>query len=337
MPKNPLINTSAPPTLSVVIPFYNELAVLPVLLQRLEETLRTQDITYELVFVDDGSCDGGADFLQQQTHCNAQIRLLKLSRNFGKEAALSAGLNAAQGEAVIVLDADLQDPPELIPEMIAAWRAGAQVVTMKRRRRDGESWFKRATAHVFYRLLQRLSPVPIPEDTGDFRLMSRCVVDAVNALPERNRYMKGLFAWVGFRVLVLEYDREARAQGKTKWQYSKLLGLAVEAITSFSIAPLRWAVLLGCFAAATGLLFGTLIVIKALLFGNPVAGYPSIIAVLTFLGGIQLLFTGIVGEYVGKIYNEAKQRPIYIVAEQLEVPPQKLQTDYSNIHYVTRP
>ncbi|MDY6798985.1 MAG: glycosyltransferase family 2 protein, partial [Pseudomonadota bacterium] len=248
-------------------------------------------------------------------HRYPHIRVLRLSRNFGKEAAVTAGLNHARGDAVILMDADLQDPPELIPQMVSEWRKGTDVVLMKRRSRAGESWLKRTTASLFYRLINRISDAPIPVDTGDFRLMSRRTIDALNQLPERNRYLKGMFAWVGMPTVTLGFDRDPRAAGHTKWNYFKLLQLAIEGITSFSIKPLRLALVLGIMSAGAGGLFGLLEVLKALFFGVSTPGYASMIAIITFLSGVQLLCIGILGEYVGRIYMEAKQRPVFIVAD----------------------
>lgn len=305
-------------TLSIIIPVYNEREVLPICLQRLDAVVKLLDIRTEILFVDDGSQDGSAEFLSSQVAKAASIRTIRLSRNFGKEAALTAGLDYARGEAVVVLDADLQDPPELIPKMIEQWRHGADVVLMQRFSRAGDSWLKRTSAHLFYRLLQQLSHSDIPADTGDFRLMSRRAVDAIKQLPERNRFMKGLFAWVGMPTVVLKYKREPRAAGTSKWDYLNLLQLALEGITSFSISPLRWAMGIGIIAAFIGGGFGLWIIIKAMILSDPVQGYPSLISIITFLGGIQLLAVGIVGEYVGKTYIESKQRPNYLISDVVE-------------------
>jgi len=301
--------------LSIVIPVYNEREVLPLCLERLNNVVKQLDINTEYLFIDDGSRDGSADFLSQQTNTPATIHVIRLSRNFGKEAALSAGIDHASGDAVIVLDADLQDPPELIPEMLQQWQQGVDVVLMQRRTRAGESWLKRCSAHLFYRLLQRLSHTQIPADTGDFRLMSRRAIDALKQLPERNRFMKGLFAWVGMPTTVLTYDRKPRAAGASKWDYLALFGLACEGITSFSTNPLRWTMMVGLLASLTGAVFGAWVVLKAVILSDPVAGYPSLIAIITFLGGMQLLAIGIVGEYVGKTYIETKQRPNYLIQD----------------------
>ncbi|ROT45764.1 glycosyltransferase family 2 protein [Pusillimonas sp. NJUB218] len=309
---------AAQPLLSVVVPVYNERAVLPLLHARLTAVLSGLPLRYEIVLVDDGSRDGSdidmADLAARVPH----VRAVRLSRNFGKEAALTAGIAHAKGDAVIVLDADLQDPPELIPQMIEAWQAGADVVAMRRRTRAGETAAKKFSAHLFYRLLNRVSAVDIPEDTGDFRLMSRKAVDALAQLPERNRYMKGLFAWIGLPTTVLLYDRAPRAAGQTKWDYPGLLRLAFEGITSFSVAPLRIAMVLGLLTALIGVLFGGWIIAKTLVLGEVVQGYPSLIAVMTLLGGVQLVSVGLLGEYVGKTYFEAKQRPLYLVRDVVE-------------------
>ena len=307
--------TAGRPLVSVVIPVFNERAVLPVLHQRLDSVLGPLPVRYELVLVDDGSTDGSGQYLVDLAQRVPGVRAVRLSRNFGKEAALTAGIEHARGDAIIVIDADLQDPPELIPQMLSAWQDGADVVAMKRRSRAGETALKRWSAHVFYRLLSRISAVDIPHDTGDFRLMSRKAVEALSRLPERNRYMKGLFAWIGLPTTVIEYDRAPRAAGHSQWDYLSLFRLAFEGITSFSVAPLRLAMVLGALIAVGGVLFGAWIILKTLVLGEVVPGYPSMIAMMTVLGGTQLLSIGLLGEYVGKIYFEAKQRPVYLVRD----------------------
>ena len=314
----PEIHRTDTPELSVVIPVYNEREVLPQCLECLQRVLASLDLTTELLFVDDGSRDGSAEWLIEHTATIQMCRVVRLSRNFGKEAAMSAGLTMSRGEAVVLIDADLQDPPEMIPEMIAQWRNGVDVVLMQRLARRGESVFKRFSSRLFYRLLQYSSSLEIPLDVGDFRLMSRRAVDALKQLPERNRYMKGLFAWVGMPTVVLQYERAPRAAGASKWNYLELFRLAIEAITSFSTRPLKLAILLGLVAAGVGGAFGLWIVFKALVFGDPVHGYPSLIAIITFMGGAQLITVGIVGEYVGKTYIESKQRPVYLVRDVIE-------------------
>lgn len=307
--------TFTDPTLSIVVPVHNEADVIPTLLKRLTLVCRKEKMATELLFVDDGSQDNSVSLLLQARRWCPEIRVLQLSRNFGKEAAVTAGLSHAKGDAVILIDADLQDPPELIPQMLAEWRKGADVVLMKRRSRAGESWFKKLTASLFYRLINRISDAPIPVDIGDFRLMSRRTVDALNQLPERNRYLKGMFAWVGMPTVTLEFDRDPRMAGQTKWNYLKLLHLAMEGITSFSTRPLRIALVLGLLAAGAGGFFGLWEVLKTLVVGVSTPGYASMIAIVTFLSGVQLLCVGLLGEYVGRIYMETKQRPVFILAE----------------------
>ncbi len=340
MPKlQPFSVGTAAPELSVVVPVYNEREVLPMLYTRLRKVLDVLNITFEIVLVDDGSCDGSGDYMAELAMKTSTVKAIRLSRNFGKEAALTAGLAQAEGAAIVILDADLQDPPELIPQMLQTWKAGADVVCMKRRVREGESWPKKASAHAFYRLLNRISRVPIPEDTGDFRLMSRRALDALNQLPERNRYMKGLFAWVGYPTQVIEYDRACRAAGTTKWDYFGLMGLAFEGITSFSVAPLRWMTGAGLVTAIMGAMFGLWIVMKTIVLGSDVSGYPSLIAVITFLGGVQLLSIGVVGEYVGKTYFEAKQRPLYLIRDVVQkrtAPVKNIITNEDEFHVVAR-
>ena len=306
------------PLLSLVVPLYNERPMLPLFFERVLPVLATLDLHWEIVLIDDGSDDGSAQYIRSVIDRRPGVRLVKLSRNFGKEAALTAGLEHARGDAVIVLDADLQDPPEQIPAMVECWQSGVDVVLMQRRSRAGETAFKRWSAHLFYRLLNRTSRTNIPVDTGDFRLMSRKAVNALLGLKERNRYMKGLFAWIGMPTQVIQYDREPRAAGETKWDYPGLVGLALEGLTSFSISPLRWATLIGLIAASMGAVFGAWIVVKALMLGDATSGYPSLVAIISFLGGIQLMSVGIVGEYVGKTYMESKQRPVYLTDEVIE-------------------
>lgn len=306
------------PAVSILIPVYNEAEVLPLCFAKLNEVLVNLDLTYELIFVDDGSNDGSGACLAALVAIQDNVKVISLSRNFGKEAAMSAGLAYTRGAATIILDADLQDPPELIPEMIQAWRAGADVVTMRRRARTDDAWHKRLSAHLYYRLLNRLSDVPIPADTGDFRLLSARAVQALNQLPERSRYMKGIFSWVGFPTTEILYERKPRAAGKTKWGYGHLMALAIEGITAFSTRPLRWASGVGVIVAGMGLSYGLFIATKTILLGEKVPGYPSLVAIIAFLGGVQLITMGILGVYVGKSYLEAKQRPVFLVKDVLQ-------------------
>ncbi|NRF62435.1 glycosyltransferase family 2 protein [Vibrio coralliilyticus] len=307
-------------TLSVIVPYYNEAEVLPELHQRITEVLSALPDSCEIIYVDDGSSDNSLQLVESFTADGCTIRSIGLSRNFGKEAAMSAGLEHSRGLAVILIDADLQDPPELIPQMLAKWREGYDVVNMQRTERQGETWFKRASAAAFYCLLNTLVKSDIPENVGDFRLLSREVVDHINQLPERNRYMKGIFVWPGFKQATLPFQRDARFCGETKWNYLKLIGLAVDGITSFSIKPLRLATLLGVLIAGSTFGYGAFIVFKTLLFGETVTGYPSMMVVQLALGGIQLLSIGVLGEYIGRIFIESKGRPLYLVQSVSEKP-----------------
>ena len=307
--------------LSVVVPVRNEEAVLAEFHRRLVAAIANTPGGFEVVYVDDGSTDGTPLILRQLRAFDARIGSIRLSRNFGKEQAMSAGLRAARGTATVIIDADLQDPPELIPAMLDEWRRGADVVNMRRRHRAGENWLKRATAYGFYRVMNRLSDVPIPVDTGDYRLLSRRALDALNSLPERNRVMKGLFAWIGFRQRSIDYDRAPRAAGSSKWRYWKLWNLALEGITGFSIAPLKVATYVGFLTALSAFVYAGYVFVKTLVLGDPVPGFPTLIVVISFLGGLQLMAIGVLGEYVGRLFVEAKNRPLYLV-EELQLPAQ---------------
>jgi glycosyltransferase involved in cell wall biosynthesis len=301
------------PVFSVVVPAYNEAEVLNVFHVRLRAAMDRLGESFEIIYVNDGSTDATMTVIEALRRTDAQTALVSLSRNFGKEVATTAGLDYARGAAVIVIDADLQDPPELIPELAAAWRRGADMVYAQRRARAGESWIKRATADGFYRLMQGVGRVRLPRDVGDFRLMSRRVVTAVLQLREQHRFMKGIFAWVGFPTVAVLYDRDPRAAGDTKWNYWKLWNFALEGITSFTVAPLKVATYLGLAVALVAIGYGGFIVLRTLIFGNPVPGYPSLMAVILFIGGAQLVTLGIIGEYLGRVFNETKVRPLYLV------------------------
>ncbi|UTV98035.1 glycosyltransferase family 2 protein [Marinomonas rhizomae] len=311
----------AQPLVSVIIPFLNEADVLAVCHLRVCEALSMLKQHCEVIYIDDGSNDNSWELVSHFKHPLHQIRSLRLSRNFGKEAAMSAGMKAATGRCVILLDADLQDPPEYIPDMVQAWQDGAQVVEMQRRERHGESWLKRTTAHCFYRFMSTISDHPITENVGDFRLMDQKVVDVINTLPERTRFMKGLLAWPGFTRKILTFDRDPRLAGDTKWNYPKLIHLALEGITSFSTKPLRWATMAGLTTSAIAFVMALVIFTKTIVWGDPVAGYPSTILVVLFLGGIQLLSIGVLGEYVGRLFIESKQRPLYVLMEDAMTKP----------------
>ncbi|WBA82393.1 glycosyltransferase family 2 protein [Endozoicomonas sp. GU-1] len=302
--------------LSIIVPLFNEAAVVEQFHRRLTCVLDAMSTGSEIIYIDDGSSDETWRKLQLLSQNTSEQALIRLSRNFGKEAAMSAGIEAARGSAVILIDSDLQDPPELIPDMVDMWRKGYDIINMRRRERHGESWLKKTSAAVFYRLLNRLSDIPIPGNVGDFRLLSRRVVDHINALPEKTRYMKGLFSWPGFRQKVLFFDRDPRAAGETKWNYLKLLGLAFEGITSFSIQPLRLASWGGFLTATLAVLYALVIVFQALTLGIAPPGYASLMVATLFLGGVQLLAIGLLGEYVGRIFIETKQRPLYLVMKK---------------------
>jgi glycosyltransferase involved in cell wall biosynthesis len=303
--------------LSIVVPVFNEEDVLPEFQRRLSAVLDTHGIDAEIVYVNDGSRDRTIALLLELHRTDSRVAVVDLSRNFGKEIAMSAGLDHATGDAVIVMDVDLQDPPELIPEMMAAWRSGSDIVLMRRRSRAEESWFKRATAHTFYRTLRTLAAIDIPENIGDFRLMSRRAVDAVRALPERSRFMKGIFAWIGFPSHTIDYDRVGRGAGQTKWNYWRLWNFALEGITSFSATPLKLASYIGLASAVAAFVYAAYVIIKTMLFGDPVQGYPTLVVLMLFLGGIQLMALGIIGEYLARMFVEVKQRPLYFVQRVL--------------------
>lgn len=305
--------TEPRPVFSIVVPAYNEAEVLPVFHARLRAVMGRLGESWEAVYVDDGSSDATSGVLAALREADPQVCVIGLSRNFGKEPATTAGLDHACGEAVIVIDADLQDPPEVIPELVAAWRAGFDMVYAQRRARAGESWAKRITATLFYRLMQRVGRVRIPHDVGDFRLMSRRVVDAVLRLREHHRFMKGVFAWVGFPSVAVPYDRAPRAAGETKWNYWKLWNFALEGITSYTVAPLKVATYIGIFVALFAIVYGVIIVARTLIYGSAVPGYPSLLVVTLFMGGAQLITLGVMGEYLGRVFNETKRRPLYLV------------------------
>lgn len=301
--------------LTVVVPVFNERETLPGFHARLKAVLESLDLRSEILYVDDGSEDGSYAWLDSCCANDREVGLLRLSRNFGKEIAMSAGLDHVDADAVVVIDADLQDPPELIPELLAQWRAGFDVVYAKRETREGDHWFKRHSAALFYRILDRWSDVPIPRDTGDFRLLSRRAVGALRTLREQHRYMKGLYAWIGFPQVAVPYHREARSGGSSKWNYRGLWNLALEGITSFTAAPLKLATWLGLITSILSFGYGLFFLLRTLVMGNPVPGYPSLILVILFLGGVQLVCLGIIGEYLARTFNESKARELYFVME----------------------
>ena len=303
----------AMPSVSVVAPAYNEQEVLGEFHRRVTDVMIGIGCPYEIVLVNDGSRDTTLQLMHALRERDPHVTVVDLSRNFGKEIALSAGLDHTKGDVVVVLDSDLQDPPELIPAMIEGWREGYDVVYGMRTVRDGETWFKKLTAKYFYRVIKQVSRVDIPKDTGDFRLMTRRAVEALSGLREEHRFMKCLFAWIGFPSRPLPYRRDPRAAGETKWNYWKLWNFAIEGITSFTVAPLKISTYVGLAIASFALLYAVIVISKALFFSDPVRGYPSLMAVILFLGGVQLISVGLLGEYVGRIFNEVKRRPLYLI------------------------
>lgn len=303
--------------MSVVVPVYNENEVLPELHQRLTAVLDALRWPSEIVYVNDGSTDLSLLTVQGFRVADGRVAVVNLSRNFGKEIAVTAGLDHVRGEAAIVIDADLQDPPELIPHLIDKWRDGYDMVYASRRERRGETWLKRATARLFYRVIHKIGDAPIPENTGDFRLLNRRCIDALSSCRERRRFMKGLFAWVGFKHIAITYNRDPRFAGKTKWNYWKLWNFAIEGITSFTIVPLKLATYLGLLTAIAALMYTAYIVSRTLLFGRDVPGYASLMVAILFLAGVQLIAMGVIGEYVGRIFIESKARPLYLLDHYL--------------------
>jgi glycosyltransferase involved in cell wall biosynthesis len=304
---------SVRPTISVVALAYNEQEVLEEFHRRVTQVLSSLGMKYEFVLVNDGSLDKTLALMHHLKKKDRHITVVDLSRNFGKEIALTAGLDHTYGEVIVVLDSDLQDPPELIPTMLEGWYEGYDIVYGVRSQRDGETWTKKATAKLFYRLIQSVSRVKIPKDTGDFRLMTRRAVNELGTLREEHRFMKGLFAWIGFPSKPIFYRRDPRVAGKTKWNYWNLWNFAIEGITSFTVAPLKIATYVGLNTAILALLYGAFVIWKAIVFGDLVKGYPSLMAVILFLGGVQLMSIGVMGEYIGRIFNEVKRRPLYLI------------------------
>ena len=301
------------PVYSLVIPIYNEEAVLPALLHRMDALLARLDGPAEVIFVDDGSRDSGPIVLEARARADRRYRFIKLSRNFGHQIAITTGMDRAAGDAVIVMDADLQDPPEVVVEMAARWREGFQVVYAERLSRDGESRFKRLTADLFYRLIGKLSDVEIPRNVGDFRLVDRKVLDCFRAMPERDRFVRGMFAWLGFSQTTVRFHRPPRAAGKTKYSLTKMIRLALNGVISFSDAPLRLALWIGMAISALAMLYGGWVIAMWALNATLAPGWTSTIIVTALLCGANMMMTGIMGLYVGRIYAEVKARPLYIV------------------------
>lgn len=303
-------------TISILIPAYNEAPVLEQLMTRLGNLAsNVKDYEFEFLFVNDGSKDKTLEIIKGFAEIDPRVSYINLSRNFGKEIGMIAGLDHVTGDATVVIDADLQDPPELIPEMIKLWEEGYDDVYAKRRSREGETALKKFTSRMYYKTLQSVTRIPIQEDTGDFRLLDRRVVEALKEFRESQRNTKAMFSWVGFHKKEILYDRDPRAAGETKWNYVKLVELAIDGITSFTTAPLRIATYAGIIVSLLAFLYLIFLVIRTVILGTDLAGYPSMMAVILFLGGVQLLSLGIIGEYVGRIFNETKQRPLYLIEE----------------------
>lgn len=302
--------------ISILVPCYNEEVVLNQFYQRLSQVITNiPQYDFQFMFINDGSKDRTLDIMRELHEKDSRVSYVNLSRNFGKEIAMIAGIDYLTGDAAIIMDADLQDTPELIPEMISWWEKGYQDVSAKRRSRAGESFFKKWSSHAFYTILQKMSSVPMQRDVGDFRLLDKQCLNALRLMRESQRYTKGLFSWIGFEKKEVLFDRDARAAGKTKWNYWKLLNLAIEGITSFTIAPLRASAFVGCILAFFAILYMLFIVLRTLICGEDVPGYPSLVSIILFIGGIQLFFLGIIGEYLGRVFNESKFRPLYLVKD----------------------
>lgn len=302
--------------ISILVPCYNEEVVLNQFYQRLSQVITNiPQYDFQFMFINDGSKNQTLDIMRELHEKDSRVSYVNLSRNFDKEIAMIAGIDYLTGDAAIIMDADLQDPPELIPEMISWWEKGYQDVSAKRRSRAGESFFKKWSSHAFYTILQKMSSVPMQRDVGDFRLLDKQCLNALRLMRESQRYTKGLFSWIGFEKKEVLFDRDARAAGKTKWNYWKLLNLGIEGITSFTIAPLRASAFVGCILAFIAILYMLFIVLRTLICGEDVPGYPSLVSIILFIGGIQLFFLGIIGEYLGRVFNESKFRPLYLVKD----------------------
>ena len=299
---------------TILIPAYNEEEALPILYERLVKLMNSlPQYNFELLFVNDGSHDKTLDILKEMRKSDSRICYVNLSRNYGKEVAMIAGFDYINGDCMINIDADLQDPPELIPEMLKYWEEGYDDVYAKRKSRKGESIFKKLTSWGYYRVLQSMTNIQIQTDTGDFRLLDRRCVEAIRQMRESQRYTKGLYSWIGYKKKEILYDRDARVAGKTKWNYRQLANLSIDGITSFTTSPLRWAAIIGMLVSLCGFIYMIIIIAKTLIYGIDVPGYASMMVVILFLGGLQLIFLGIIGEYLGRAFYESKGRPLYFI------------------------
>jgi glycosyltransferase involved in cell wall biosynthesis len=322
--------TEQKPTISIICPCYNEEQVVSLFMERITTVLQQTEYDYEVILINDGSKDNTLSVIKQLQQQDAHIRVVNLSRNFGKEAALTAGIDLARGEVLIPIDADLQDPPELIHDFLEKWREGYDVVVAKRADRSTDSWAKKFSAEMFYKFHNAVAQVDIPENVGDFRLINRRVVNAIQLLPENQRFMKGIFSWVGFKTAVVEYKREAREAGETSFNGWKLWNFALDGITSFSTAPLRIWLYIGSFISALAFIYGSFTVVKTLIYGIDAPGYASTITIMLFLGGVQLIGIGVMGEYIGRLYMESKRRPTYIIEEDSISTPSNVKSQDDN-------
>ena len=300
--------------ISILIPAYNEHESLPLLYDRVVKLMDEQDkYDFEVLFVNDGSKDDTLEIIKSLRSKDSRINYVNLSRNYGKETAMAAGFDYVKGDALIIMDADLQDPPELIPEMIKYWEEGYDDVYARRKSRKGESPLKKITSWGFYRVLQSMTKIEIQKDTGDFRLLDRRCVEAIKKLRESQRYTKGLYSWIGYSKKEILYNRDPRIAGKSKWNYRRLVNLSIDGITSFTTSPLRWAAILGLIFSSVAFVYAMYIILKTLIFGIDISGYASTMAAILFLGGIQLVFLGLIGEYLGRAFYETKHRPLYFI------------------------
>jgi len=303
------------PVITIIAPIFNELENIPELYHRMREVMSSVGETWELILVDDGSRDGSTDMIRKLAETDDHVRPVIFARNFGHQIAVTAGLDYSRGDAVIIIDADLQDPPEVILDLIAKWREGYEVVYAVRKEREGETWFKKTTASLFYRIIYKITDVKIPLDTGDFRLLDRKVVDIMSKMRERHRFLRGMASWVGFKQIGVEYKRAARFAGVTKYPFNKMLKLALNAVTSFSYVPLQIATYIGFIAAALSIISIPVVIVLRLVGTTQLTGQATTLIMVLLLGGVQLISLGIIGEYIGRIYDEVKGRPIYVVAQ----------------------
>jgi glycosyltransferase involved in cell wall biosynthesis len=314
------MGSDSPITISVIAPIFNEVDSLPELHRRVHDVMEAMGEPWELVLVDDGSSDGSADLIRHLSHTDHHVRPVIFARNFGHQLAVTAGMDYSRGRAIVVIDADLQDPPEVIPDLVAQWQQGYQVVYAVRRERRGEGWFKRTTASLFYRVIYRITEVDIPLDTGDFRLLDRQVVTALKRMRERHRFLRGMSSWVGFDQVGVPYDRDPRFAGETKYSLGKMIRFALNAVTSFSYFPLQLATYFGFVSAALSAIAIPVVIVLRLMGNQAFFGQASTLIAVLFLGGVQLISLGILGEYIGRLYDEAKGRPLYVVRQAPEMP-----------------